>query len=775
MPDYFAILEQYNFNLLKDIANLLQITPDGNTKGAHAKALARVLGTPKIVEKGLSLLSQREKQALILIQRGGGKISAARLLHLLVREQIATDSVGAKSQLQRATSVFAPESMRTSPGNIMARLMASGLVYGQDMQSDHYSMRSKIYYDNVQTLYIPEEIALLLPPPPPEVVEEPSPDILTRIEEGSSRAFQRELYLYWSTARHMPLNLTQQGRLYKNDLKRVNAQLLKPEDLTGKDETDISRMIFMRNMMLHLGILSDKQPGQIQAVEHTEFLGQTPHLRVKQAMTSWRDGDYFNELLDLSNVHINGVNATRLDRASARIVQARQAVFKHIVQLYQEGWVWLSRLTEHVRQRDYDFLLPRNYQAPRLPYYYYYNQESKTPYQAYGNEMGWTIGSFQDEADGWDVVEAGFIRTVLEKPMFWMGLVDLGYVGDRLMAYRLTPIGAWALGVGKEIEIPEGEGRVIVQPNYEILAMDPISDLVLARLDEFADRISAERAIQYTLTRESVYRAQKAGWMAGRIIETLQKLSDKPLPQNVARTLQEWQQLYERITIRRHVGLLQAANKELLDGLTGASTVAQLLLSRPGDTVALFTSSSPNVSALVDALYQMGQMPAQTQGPDHALHPSLTIAADGQIVLAEALPSIYLFQQIAPWTERDGQGRYWLTPKAVQSALQAGLSVSEILERLRTLHVGPLPRWVEIKVRAWGHYYGDAAIQPITLVQFRDTQTLQELLQEPELQGLLQPFKPDAGHALAVVSADQVSQLHQFLNERGIGIADRLT
>jgi len=81
------------------------------------------------------------------------------------------------------------------------------------------------------------------------------------------------------------------------------------------------------------------------------------------------------------------------------------------------------------------------------------------------------------------------------------------------------------------------------------------------------------------------------------------------------------------------------------------------------------------------------------------------------------------------------------------------MSVSEILKRLRALHQGPLPRWVEIKVRAWGKYYGDAAIQTITLVQIKDHATLQELLAEPEVAGLLKSFDANKGRALAVVDS----------------------
>jgi hypothetical protein len=138
------------------------------------------------------------------------------------------------------------------------------------------------------------------------------------------------------------------------------------------------------------------------------------------------------------------------------------------------------------------------------------------------------------------------------------------------------------------------------------------------------------------------------------------------------------------------------------------------------------------------------------------------------------LPSIYLYEQVAPFTGRDERGHYYLTQSAVESALKGGMSVDDILHRLRSLHFGPLPRWIEIKVRAWGHYYGHAAVQTVTLVQLKDEKTLVELLAEPEVKDILHAFVPNKSKALAIVSAADLETLYQILDERGITFDDQL-
>jgi hypothetical protein len=389
--------------------------------------------------------------------------------------------------------------------------------------------------------------------------------------------------------------------------------------------------------------------------------------------------------------------------------------------------------------------------------------------------MGWSISPrFEDEAEGWEVVEAGFVRAILSEPLYWMGLVDLGFSNDRVVAYRLTPAGEWALGLGRELVIPEGEGKVIVQPNFEIIALDPVSDLHLAKLDAFAERVSAERAITYRLSRESVYRAQRNGWSARRIIETLNQMSDTPLPQNVLRTLQEWQKIHERIKIHRRGHMLQAADGVLLDRLMEDPRISSRFANRVDRTVAIIAPRRGETDELVRNLQAFGYPPARTTSAEDKPRPSFALDAEGQLHFTVALPSIYLYRQIAPLTTQDEKGRYFLTRTGVEEAIASGMTVDEILERLRTYHLGPLPRWVTLKVRAWGKYYGDVSLQTVTLIQVKDRETLRELMDEPEFEGLLRPFEPTNGRALAVIAEEDLEALHERLAERNIEVKEGL-
>lgn len=782
------LLNSYHANILMDMGSLLDIVPHSGKKADYVEALSHHMFQPETIAKALSLLGPREQQALGALQQAGGRAQANRLRVYLLRHGVIEPSASDNLAHGRLTdeSVLTTKPRRTSFFQVAGRLIALGLVCGEGIVPIRGSTRQKIYYDNVATLYIPEQVLQHLPTlPVPHTAEQQISGQLV-VRESSARAFQRDLYFYWSTTHTTPLSLTKEDRLYRRDLRLVNSALLTPEEIEGKDEPDCPRLLFLRLLLSAMGIVKESKR-TLTGINHPPFLEQQPQDRIESTFKHWREGTFWNELMSVSNIQVLNITS-RLDPVAEALSRSRKCVLEHMAELHRVGikdrpeiaaqdrWVPIDHLIESLRIADYGFLFPRDFR-PAVSYYYTYYGHSavRSPYISYGNEMGWSISPpFDDEAEGWEVVEVGFIREILREPLFWMGLVDLGFIGERLFAYRLTSAGEWMLGVGRQPEIPKGAGKVIVQPNFEVFALDPISDLTLSKLDDFADRINAERAIKYRLTRESVYRAQRRGWTSDRVLSTLDEMSDTPLPQNVTRTLEEWQTIHERIKIHRKRSVLQSIDGDLLDRLMAVPNVGTHLVSRPDATVALVSSLPGELESLVHHLQASGYPPARSHSTADPPRPSFTLEETGHIVFSLDLPSIYLYQQIAPFTAQDEQGEYFITQSSVQEAIATGITVGEILTRLRALHLGPLPRWVEIKVRAWAQYYGKAAVQTITLVQIKDEGTLQELLSEPELEGILTPFDPQKGKALAVVEADKLEALLAAFAERNIQIKDKI-
>ena len=773
------VLQTYHMTVLKAMGRELGVS--GTRKAELVRGITRVIEKGEHVEQAVARLSPPERQALGALQAAGGETYASALKRKLLETGVVKPTPKGRQTWHGGYYSDWYEgnpNYRGQPAfeDLMARLARRGLVLSRVPTRPEGKL---IEWTPGEIVFIPEGVRSRLPEFEPPTLITPTGDP-PQVLAGSSRAFQRDLGRYWRYIRSRgELRLTTQSYVYKADLKAINEMLSIPGDLgAGKGEADNGRLYFIRRLLPDLGVVKVKRTGNLEPVLDTPFWGLSPLERVKRTFEAWRDGTGWNELLRLPT-RKRGYHHSH--PAPPQLKEVRTTILKHIAEMGTEGWISLSNLIDRIRMQDYGFLFPQRKCQPSYysGYYYYYGTRSAglytTPYYEANNPFAITFEEVQDEADGWEKVEANLIAHIVAGPLFWMGLVDLGYGPDakpdpvnppRPPAYRLTDIGAWVLGLGEAVAIPEEGGRIVVQPNFQILAMEPISDQVLITLDRFAEpEGGGDRVMTYKLTRQSVYRGQQDGWEVPRIIEYLEKASGAPLPGNVRRSLEEWQTLHERIVFRRGVTVLQAADGETLDRLQQDPELAQILGRRVTEIITLPPKSAAEVA---EVLRQRGWLPLITPAGQREAPDSLRADEEGRLRFAHAAPSIYALGRVAPFTETlDGTLR--VTPKAVQQALRHGHTVDDILEALRSVHVGELPRKLVIDIKAWGKYYGDAQMDTLTLIEFRDHDALRELLADPDLAPYLSAF--EAGpRPLAVVDRQHLDKVQRLLAERGIEI-----
>jgi hypothetical protein len=770
------VLQSYSMRVLQAMAKINGIAIESRRKAPHVKALTKALYNKDAVARALPHLSARERRALDLLILFGGSATSQRLQQALKREGLTQDRADSKTRYTYYRPVTGSPHRPDSPyfEDIVARLTCLGLIVSEG-NSDPSS--SVIGFAPGIRLVIPPQVMLHLP----EVrFEDDTPVPVVDIKvEASARTFQRDLYLYWSYVRDYETRLTQQGYVFKRELKKLNETLLMPGDMgKGMGEKENPRLHFIRLLLQEMGLLMVRRGrSTVNAVQVSEFWSDPPLVRVEKTFQSWGDKIFWNELLHLQGITVQSWYTPDL----SLIVMARNKVIDHLTKLPVREWVAIERLINRLRMIDYEFLFSREVPDQRRYYGYgYYSPDYDTPYSAYRNPLGWQFSPISDEAQGWEMVEAQFICNILTGPLHWLGVTDVGYAGQvdedgaalHPVAYRVTDIGTWLLGLGQAPDLPTAEGQVVVQPNFQIFALDPISDHVLATLDQFAERVSAERAVEYRLTRESMYAGQQKGWTAKRVAEYLQQASDEPLPQNVARTLEEWETLHRRIVIHRRTSLAQTATADMMDALLANPALGAHLDRRLLPSVALIKPHKDAVMQLERQLQKEGLPPARTPHPSQVSRPCLTLAEDGRLIFAHKVPSIFLFATLGHFIELGTDGQWRLTPASVQRALSRGLTVGDILKELTDLHRGPLPTWAVKAVKAWGKYFGDARLETLTLIQFRDAAALRELLDDPELSPYLRPFIPDRG--LARVDDAHLDEIHRLLAERGVEIVGKM-
>jgi hypothetical protein len=370
-----------------------------------------------------------------------------------------------------------------------------------------------------------------------------------------------------------------------------------------------------------------------------------------------------------------------------------------------------------------------------------------------------------------DRLEQRFVAQVMADFLFQMGLVELGFDAatskpTAWSVFRLTPLGT-AVFKNATLETTSAAGQIIIQPNFQILAMGPVPLNLLAQLDLFAERQKVDsRAFEYHLSRESVYAAQQMGYTVAEVEQFLTAVTPNDLPQNVSRSLAEWAAHHERIVFRRHVTLLQAADEALLEQLLNGEETRQMLARPVGNAVALVKSKRQ--PQLVEALQNIGILPAVSGANPKAADKSVMVAENGRIQPVHAVPSLHLRGRLVRFAEEAKDG-WQLTETAVRRAGGSKKKAQRMIDELHKLNRGRLPKIIEEKVKAWGGYYGQAAVGTMTLFEFRDQETLAELCQLAELKELLHPF-PAGKRALAVVDGESVTAVQSILTRLGVEI-----
>lgn len=557
---------------------------------------------------------------------------------------------------------------------------------------------------------------------------------------------QRELFVYWSCTRFKPLPLNAAGQVQKRALRLLNDQLISPEPALGEGaQHETPRLHFTRLMLQALGLC-------VRANHHLRaaggyltppaFWSRSALSRTRTCLEAWLRLPEWSELSTL------GMATFDLDLA-----QARRLLLGHLCQLQSGTWLSAERFLERV-----------SVLAPRL----IFQKEDKYPGIPYFKDANYLTQQARWVAE----VEAAFVGGVLSGPLHWLGLVDVCLDEGRLLAFRLTEDADRAMRLDEPLPSSNpaavADGRLVVQPNFQLLALGGVPETTLARIELFADRVRADRgSFEFKLSRQTFYAAQQRGLSARGIIDFLQRQAGAPLPQNVLRTLREWGEQSERIVIRPSVALCHTDSAALADSLWQDPALKPVFERRLGPGMILLKRG--NTATLRELLLERGQLPAVTRGldPDRA---KVAATPDGTLSLAHEGPDLLLTERLAELAD-EVDGRYVVTRSSVERSLERGLTVAAYLERLGAIHCGPLPPELVLKIKAWGRYYGSAVLSQVVLLEVKDRATADELLADPEMAARLARFDGDTTGRLLLVKTQEMDGLRRCLEERGINLS----
>ncbi|MCS7251411.1 MAG: helicase-associated domain-containing protein [Anaerolineae bacterium] len=339
------------------------------------------------------------------------------------------------------------------------------------------------------------------------------------------------------------------------------------------------------------------------------------------------------------------------------------------------------------------------------------------------------------------------VAEILE-PLHWLGLLDRGECEGRWVSVRLTPFGAWILGLGRPVLLPEEGGRLIVQPDFRILVFEPVSESILVALEAFCDPYPGDPVSVYQLSQDTVYRGLQQGWDVPRILRFLEGISGEPLPPNVRRSLEDWQRRFHQIRIYRRVTLIRTSGEPLpkADGL-------HLL----GDCIGWTEAPLAHLKAQGIHLWTTG---FQTEDLRH----QVIAEPPGVLRWTGPFPHPGVERLLEPFTTRIPDG-FQITEASVRAS---GLTLAQLLLRLQHVHRGPLPAWLLARLLAWSDQPPRARWEHVILLRMDRPEILHALWNEPELSPWIRPL--DA--YTLMVPVDHASALKAWLESVGISVAE---
>jgi hypothetical protein len=360
-------------------------------------------------------------------------------------------------------------------------------------------------------------------------------------------------------------------------------------------------------------------------------------------------------------------------------------------------------------------------------------------------------------------------------PLAWLGAVETCSLANGHDAFCLTSAGALALGVegaSAPLDLDEAtsnEGALVVQPNFDVIVYDPANrPELMYQIGRFAERVSVDRLALFRLTRDSLCDGLQLGVDVEDVVQLLGRVSRTAIPQNVEVSLRDWARQFESIRWTRNACVLEAPDRETLDGWLDDPEVGSRISRRLSATMALVDGA--RLTPVVDALIAAGAGPRLADATDplkvHAYARGVdTMAIDPADANLYVRASLGRFAE--PTVETDGRTLYRLTRDSVRAAIASGFTIDQIGSTIDQIFGGAAPPGLKVRVKGWTGGYRPMRLGRIAVLTVPDSQTLRELRQDPEIVKLL---ALTVSATAVLVRMDDWPALAAVLDARGIPV-----
>lgn len=215
----------------------------------------------------------------------------------------------------------------------------------------------------------------------------------------------------------------------------------------------------------------------------------------------------------------------------------------------------------------------------------------------------------------WRSAQGAFVRTLIQGPLYWLGLADLSLRDGELTAFRLHGLAdcVWDRPVialeekplGEPISVDEATGRIVVHPR----AVSPQAHTLLSRLAALQQATATE--FVYALDKPTAYGSFESGWSLVDILDEWKRVLPCPMPDAMKEELANWWQSYGQVRLYEGFALVELQDDLTLQELEASTSLRQHISGRLSPRLLLVPD--PVVDDLLAELTAKGYTPKQVK------------------------------------------------------------------------------------------------------------------------------------------------------------------
>jgi hypothetical protein len=308
---------------------------------------------------------------------------------------------------------------------------------------------------------------------------------------------------------------------------------------------------------------------------------EIPRARALQTLiATWKDSSQWNDLAALSHLYYSSSdwpNDPRLSRTAALALMRSIPI---------DEWWDLSAFLAAVKQHQPAF------QRPGGDFQSWYLQDAS--------------GAFLNGIEHWESVDGAYLRYLIEGPIHWLGMADLGRSELEAPAhsFRLTP--AWRALFDRELifNVEEPDSKITIKPNGEVIVPRGADRVIRYQIARISSWEPPDRSgHHFHLTPGTLELAEAQGLSPRHILQLLEKAIDGELPPSVLRAVERWSQSGTEASLL-HALLLRVEKPEILETLENQRSTNRYIAEVLTPTVAIIRETDWPV--LRDAAARLG-------------------------------------------------------------------------------------------------------------------------------------------------------------------------